>query len=486
MRTAAWHRRLWLALPLALYLLVPTRNYYWDGLTFAINIEKRLPLRELLSPSHLIYPVVGLWLYKAALLIGLKTRALFLLQTANAVMAGACVPLVERALRRRGASTGAAVAGALAFAFAATWWKFATDANAYVPAILLVLCANHLLETRRSAWWAGLANAAAMLFHQLAILYLVVALVRLKAPSSAMSGAAGARAPATSRGRKGAVSLLIYAAAALAPVAAVFLLAYRTVSGGLDLTGLPAWLTTHSPDAGFSFAPVSGLALTLRGTLRLFFGGKVGSPWAALGVVAGVVLVWRFSRPEASQPARHESLPDLVWLGVYVAFLFFWMPQNTFYRLFYLAPLVFLAAGRVNRRLLRLLCAALFLWNAVFLIYPQSRVENNVPLRFALAQRDRWPSGTPIAFHQFHPDLWTISYFNPQASWIGLPAMDVALLERSRADAGQRGQPLWLEATAYDLAIADEAGRRWLASHPVTQTVRFKDPRHEYRFYEVR
>jgi hypothetical protein len=162
------------------------------------------------------------------------------------------------------------------------------------------------------------------------------------------------------------------------------------------------------------------------------------------------------------------------------------MPQNTFYRLFYLAPLLFLAASHANGLRLRLLCTALFLWNAVFVIYPQSRVESNVPLRFALAQRDRWPSGTPIAFHQFHPDLWTISYFNPQASWIGLPSMDVAVLERSRADAGERGQPLWLEATAYDLAIADETGRRWLASHPVTQTVRFKDPGHEFRFYEVR
>jgi hypothetical protein len=351
--------------------------------------------------------------------------------------------------------------------------KFATDANAYVPAILLVLCANDLLETRRGVWWAGLAHAAAMLFHQLAILYFLVALVHLKTE----------RASGPRREPKRA---LIYAASALAPVAAVFLLAYRTVSGGLDLTGLPPWLATHSPDAAFRFAPAGDLFLTLRGTLRLFFGGRVVGPWAIVGVVAGVVLVWRMSRPEAGKPTRRDRLPDLVWLGVYMAFLFFWMPQNTFYRLFYLAPLVFVAAGHANRLWLRVLCAALFLWNAVFLIYPQSRVQGNPPLGFAVAQRDRWPSGTPIAFHQFHPDLWTISYFNPQASWIGLPAMDVAVLERSRADAGLRGQTLWLEATAYDLAVADEAGRRWLASHPVTQTVRFKDPRHEFRFYAVR
>jgi hypothetical protein len=456
--------RLWLALPLALYLLVPTRNYYWDGITFAINIEKGLPLRDLLSPSHLIYPVVGLWLYKLALLIGIKTRALFLLQTVNALLAGACVPLVERALRRRGVSTEAAVAGALAFAFAATWWKFATDVDAYIPAIFLVLCANDLLETRRSAWLAGLAHAAAMLFHQLALLYLVVALVRLKATRRA----------------------LVYVVAAVVPTTAGFLLAYRTVFGRLDLAGLPAWLTTHSPDATFFFAPIGDLGFTLRGTLRLFFGGKVTSPWAIIAVLAGVVVVWRLSRTMTGESEKQDIRPDLVWLGVYAVFLFFWMPQNTFYRMFYLAPLILFAGSRLNGLMLRLLCTALFLWNAVFFIYPQSRVENNALLRFALAQHDRWPAGTPVAFHQFHPDLWTISYFNPQASWIGLSSMDVDVLERSRADAEQHGQPLWLEATAYDLAIADEAGRRWLASHPVTHLVRFKDPKHEFRFYEVR
>ena len=400
--------------------------------------------------------------------MALKTRALFLLQTVNAVLAGACVPLVERALRRRGASTESAVAWALAFAFAATWWKFSTDANAYIPAILLVLCANDLLETRRSAWLAGFAHAAAMLFHELAVLYLVVALVRLKTTRRALA----------------------YAAAAVAPAAAVYLLAYRTVSGGWDLASFHAWLTTHSPDSGFSFNAIGDLGLTLRGTLRLFFGGQVAGPWAVAGVAAGVLAVglaaWRWWPRTGGQAKAGAALPDVIWLGVYAAFLFFWMPQNTFYRLFYLAPLVWLAGARTNRFLPRLLCLVLLVWNAAFVIYPQSRVEKNVPLRFALEQRDRWPSGTPIAFHQFQSDLWTISYFNPQVSWIGMPVMDVAVLESARAEAGLRGQPLWLEATAYDAAEADEAGRRWLVSHPVTNMMRFRDPKHEYRFYEVR
>ena len=47
-------------------------------------------------------------------------------------------------------------------------------------------------------------------------------------------------------------------------------------------------------------------------------------------------------------------------------------------------------------------------------------------------------------------------------------------------------QPVWLEATAYDLVTAADAGRTWLKAHPVTHLVHFKDPKHEFQFYEVR
>ena len=97
-----------------------------------------------------------------------------------------------------------ALAGSLLFGFPATWWKFSTDANAYIPSILLLLCTDYIqarrlearrlearrleargwrpprLEARRSTVVAGLAHAGAMLFHELAILFLPVALFRLR------------------------------------------------------------------------------------------------------------------------------------------------------------------------------------------------------------------------------------------------------------------------------------------------------------------
>jgi len=468
--------RLWLALPLAVCLLLPTRNYYWDGVAFAINVEKQLPLRDTLHPNHLLYTAACVWLYHAAVLIGIKTRALFLMQFVNSLLAGACVTLVYRALRRRAIRAEGAIAGALAFAFAATWWKFSTDADAYIPAIVLLLCANDLLETRRSVVLAGVTHAAAMLFHELAFLFLPVALWRLKEPKK----------------------VVFYATCSLGPTSIAYVLAYRLVCGQFRAAGLAGWVMAHSPDASFSWSPVRDLGLTIEGTLRLFFGGRLdqvaAQPFTIIGAVAlvacvsGLAVGWKRGGP---LQFRLPPKDLLLWVGVYLAFLFVWMPQNTFYRLFYLAPLVIGACCAVRRtradRLLPwMVCGVLFLWNLVFAIYPQSRVENNAALRFALEQHDHWPPGTPIAFHVFHPDLWTISYFNQQAAWIGLDKMDLDRLDQNLTSARQRSQPLWLEATAYEFLSADPAGRRWLASHPAPRLLRFRDPKHEFRFYRVR
>ncbi len=486
--------RLWLALPLAVYLLLPTRNFYWDGVAFAINVEKQLPLRDTLHPNHLLYAAAHVWLYRAALLIGVQTRALFLMQFVNSLLAAASVALLYRALRRRNIGTDAAMAGALAFAFAATWWKYSTDADAYIPSIFLLLCANDLLESRRRIVLAALTHAAAMLFHELAILYLPVAVFQVYRSRDREGAVAFDK---TERAPKALRAAFLYAACSLGPVALAYALAYRTVFGQFRLAGLARWVTAYSPDASFSWRPLQDLGLTVAGTLRLFLGGRLGQmraePLTIVGAAAlaaclmGLAVGWRRSRP-----LRFRVPPAdlLLWVAVYAVFLLVWMPQNTFYRLFYLPPLLLAAAcaverARANRLLPWMICAALFAWNLVFAIYPQSRVENNATLSFALAQQERWPPGAPIAFHTFHPDLWTISYFNQQASWIGLDKLDLARLDESLAGARQRGQPLWLEVTAYEFLSAAPEGRLWLSSHPPPTRMHFHDPKHDFRFYAV-
>ncbi|HUA19608.1 MAG TPA: hypothetical protein VMB25_12750 [Bryobacteraceae bacterium] len=467
--------RIALLFPLIVYLLFPSRNYYWDGVAFAIGIEKNLPAGELVHPNHLIYELCGAALYKLG---GGQFRALYLLQALNCLLAGFAVVLLYLALRNTGWSRGRSTLAAWIFGFSATWWKFATDVNAYVPAIFLLLCAYLLIQNPRTAVVAGLAQAGAALFHELAILFFPVAILLLWK-------------------RRGL--LAAYCVEALAPLAVAYAWAYRAAVPGGAAGGFWAWITSHSPDSGFSFNLLRDAGYTLRGTLRLLFGGRLQDfVWNPLSIAASALLAFavaallfyawwalpvRWSRPQAHL---------LVWAGVYLAFLFFWMPQNTFYRLFYLAPLVFLAATVLEDVLKNHLAgfafaAVLLLWNFVFLAYPQSRVQFNAPLRFALAQHHSWPPGSAIVFHTFHPDLWTISYFNQQAAWMTLERADVTQMDRDLDYAHSQKQPLWVEQNAYQLLDGTPQGREWLMEHErPRELVRFQDERHAFMFHSMR
>jgi hypothetical protein len=442
-----------LLLPLVVYLALPTRAYYWDGLAFAIAIEHDYPLRGLLHPNHLLYMPLGRMLWVAAQAIGLSTRVLFLLQRVNGVLGFASILLVYRLLRMKGIECGTAVAGALVMAFSATWWKYATDCDAYIAAIFCLLLGWLFLASGR--WISGaFALAAAMLFHELSVLVLPAAL--LAAPGK----------------RRFPLAVL-----ALAPVGAVYLWAYRVVHGDWAMGGIPGWLVSHSPDSGFSFAPFRDAGRSLLGTLRLFFAGKPSGVVrdvltatvllvALVTVIALAMLLRRAGRPQFGTLSR----PLLLWAAVYVCFLFVWMPQNTFYRLFYLPPLILLAAevswSVRGREIAGAAVVLLFSANFALLIYPGSRVENNPPLACAMRFEPQWPGGTPIVFERFHPDLWTISYFNPQAAWIGWGSGDLAELDRYLAYARSHGLRLWLEATAYEKLRETECGRAWLVRHP--------------------
>ena len=462
-----------LALPLVLYLAIPTRNYYWDGIAFANDIEKHAPGAVLVHPNHLVYALWSGWLYGRIQELGFHTRSLFVMQVVNSILAGLSVWLFYFCLRLRGIHMPVAVPVALAFGFTATWWRFATDANAYVPSIFLLLTAYILLASSKNDALAGFAHAGAIVFHQLAIFSLPLALVRL-------------------RGRPR--GLAAYLACALLPVTAGYIAAYRAVSPQPTWPGLLAWVTYHSPDSEFSFRPLVNLALTIRGTFRLFFGGRISDfagdriSWgvlflAVLVSIAFLVHCWRVRGQGAALSSAPRHL--FIWAGCYALFLYFWMPQNTFYRLFYLPPLliVFAFLLRSHAGAAWRFLPVLFLWNFAFVIYPQSRAEFNAPLHFALVQRDKWPAGSPIVFYKFHPDLWTISYFNMQAAWISLERADTAELDRHLAYAHSENKPLWLEATAYELVAAVPAGRQWLAAHERPgELLEFRDEKHHFQF----
>lgn len=470
-------KRALLLLPLVIYLLLPTREFYWDGVAFAIDIEKAHGnIRSVIEPNHLIYGLTGYLLHAA---LGSHVRVLFLMQALNGILAGLSVLLVYRILREITGSEYRSRWLALWFAFSATWWKFATDADAYIPSVFfLLLCSWLLFAGKKPRPFAvAVLHTVAMLFHQLAVFFLPVAVAGLwRQGEQARAG-----------------RILRYTLSAFLLTLGVYVCAYP---GG----GFFHWITTHSSDSAFSFDIVHNLAISLRGNLRLFVGGKLALlkldavTLLGLAVLAMLVamLVWRAG--EIVRVARElrsretwqwllAQWPLLIWIGCYLLFLAFWLPQNTFYRLFYLPAVVFLVGALGLRekaqagRALAITMTALFLWNFTMFIYPHARIENNEPLRFAIEHHADWPPGTRIVFHEFHSDLWTISYFNPQASWMGVASL---------ADI-ERGHPQWLEGTAYDLVKAQPGGEAWLANHiDMPGSLIYHSPGHTNRFYRTR
>src|SRR5215210_7091424 len=74
-----------------IYLLFPTRAYYWDGIIFAQAIEDSSHLNpSLVHPNHLIYNLVGYLFYKLLRTLGAEIRALTALQILNSLLSAAC------------------------------------------------------------------------------------------------------------------------------------------------------------------------------------------------------------------------------------------------------------------------------------------------------------------------------------------------------------------------------------------------------------
>src|SRR5262249_51034022 len=130
---------------LVVYLIFPTREYYWDGVKFALNIEAPgTSATALLDPNHLIYSSLGYFAWKLLAALGVRVRALFILQMINGVFAAATINLAWRVLVKLTRSVWCSACYSMVFAFSATWWRFSTDADAYIPSIFFLMLTVYL------------------------------------------------------------------------------------------------------------------------------------------------------------------------------------------------------------------------------------------------------------------------------------------------------------------------------------------------------
>ena len=394
-RLAPW--LLFVAIAL-IYLLFPTRVYYWDGITFAQTIENVSRLQpSLVHPNHLIYNFVGYIFFKLLRSFSPDIRALTALQILNILLSAICARIFFSILFDTLHSLYLAVCLTLLFAFSATWWKFSTDADAYVPSVLFLLIGFYLVLPRQKARPLLLAVTffVSLAFHQLAIVAWPVLALGIYVQDGELSI------------KRRLLNAAYFSAVAAILIIAAYAYLFYLASGSTDVHRLLSWTASYSPDADTQFNLWSNLRYSLRGLVRLFLGGRFNllkglvSPLTVflfallVGAVAFVlfkvvrslaiaILIGRAPKLRLETRQKTVLLLALLWTFVYVVFLFFWLPQNTFYRLFYLPALILLLGlllaavqnRRAHSRTLAVFVVAVALANFLFLIYPFSRASS--------------------------------------------------------------------------------------------------------------
>ena len=491
-----------------IYLAFPTRVYYWDGIVFAQAIEDAQSLQpSLVHPNHLVYNLVGYAFYKLLRTIGFDLRALTALQIMNSLLSAASACVLFAILIDTLRSFYLSVCLAFLFAFSATWWKFSTDANAYVPSVLFLLISFYLLlrDRKPRPLLLALTFFIAMAFHQLAvIMFPVLALgVYLQGGSGSI--------------KRRVVNVVVFSLLTAILIVTAYYFLYSLAAGSFDFHKFRRWTTSYSPDADTQFHFWSNLAYSLRGEVRLFFGGRFNllkglvNPLVVMLIIAlaSAVVYLLFEAVRNSiriltlRPGRELRLAtrqktllllSLVWVTVYLVFLFFWLPQNTFYRLFYLPGMILLIGiglgsykvdvSRV-RRITAVFVAAVALSNFLFLIYPFSHVEKYPPLAFALQMNREWPAGTVVYYGAENSDKALVRYFTRGTTWKQTPKF-LEMLEEDMTESYKQGRTVWLETTAIDSFASHPYWSNWLEIHARKESLKeLSDGAYKIRFIQV-
>ena len=495
-----------------IYLSFLTKNYYWDGIAFAQSIEDAPGINSsLLHPNHLIYNLLGYVFYRALNVFGINIRAVTALQMLNGALGAVCAFILFLILKRALRSIYQATALTLLFAFSATWWKFATDADSYIVSVLFLLISFYLIlpGNRSRPFLGALSFSAAMLFHQLAVLFFPVAVTGLFLQS-------------VSQDKKRFLDPLKFSLVAFAITTAAYCSSYYLITGTFDFSRFLQWTTSFSPDVSFSFDLWSNFFYTIRGHWRLFFGGRFNAIAGLVNpfiivlmlMLAASILTFIFKliyqllrgsvRPgfawvgllKRDRQLRTVLLLSAIWTFAYLAFLFVWLPHNTFYRLFYLPALILLvgivlatyerAYTQPRRYCLALLVLIVALFNFLFLIYPYSHAQKYPPLAFALEMKQAWPRKTIIYYGAANSDNSLVKYFNAGTNWKQLQLEKAEQLEQDLQTARAEGVNTWLETSAIDQLAASATGSEWLKRHIRAESQRALTTKaHNIRFVQV-
>jgi len=270
---------------------------------------------------------------------------------------------------------------------------------------------------------------------------------------------------------------------------AAYAYAFQFTHGSIDAGKFVNWVYSHSYNSAFSFEIGRNVFTSIAGNVKLFMGGRtrfIQETWgifiaitaaAAIGLLA--VIIWRI-RKNGFPPVRWPNMQFapiiricVIWISVYVVFLVIWLPQNTFYRLFYL-PALFVLAGTFiassktrSHSLLALAVAFLFCANLGTSIYPSAQPVLNRTEQFAKSLQAIWTPGTTVYGNVYADENLTIKYFNPQVTWKKLwnraPLED---LDPTLHHVRESGKAMWFDLGALEkLSGEDPSFKDWLKAN---------------------
>lgn len=466
------YARYLLAAVFLFYALFPTRTHYWDGVLFSLNVESvqrgELPAGMLFHPNHLLYSAAGYVAYKACLAFGLPIRAMTVFQILNITLATLSMWILFAFARGLTSSRRIAAVCAVLFAFGATWWRFATDADAYIISILFLLLAIRFVAGDRPRLLpAAVFHVLAMLFHELAVFAYFPVLVAMTSDRQRS-------------GRKRLWLACAYGLATATCTVSIYFAAYQ-YSDHRVYPSLLSWAASRSSTSQTLQGAKQFFDGYLLSYVKLFAGGKLSlirdffSIVEALGFavcavcLAFAVYLFRRPAPEATVEAPLRAVRVLwAWLAVYAVFFVWWEPASAFYKLFVWPPIVLLngvyfsrnSALRQRARGLLLLILGLAAWNFAAFTFPHSHAGADPVLVLAQRINRELPKRATIYYEVFAPDDWYLAYFAPGRTWRKLPA-------DRRVLAQTMGEPVCMETTALErierdkLRPAIDPTRRW-------------------------
>lgn len=427
---------------LTAYLAFPTRNHYWDGIGFALNIEgvsqdmagfhpERPAGTIYYNPNHLLFNWTGRILYRAVNVLTPGARALDILVLWSTVSSVLAVCLLFRLILQATGYLWLSLWSALLMGLSASWWKFSTDADAYVPsAALLVVCAWLLHRSKPHPVWTGLAHAAAILLHQIAVCFFPAAVIALLL-----------RRPPAGHHRWRAA--FVYAAVAGSITLAAYVCIWTVaLENTWDLPAFARWTTFNSTDVLVRKSLTARMGDMALATLRTFFGGRLSLAWkfGGLAIVAPTILLsagalcrlFRRSKSAAvPEPSGERWPPDIwfpaAWLGAFLLFLSVWLTEYPYYRILCLPGFVLLSSRLIATRWseqgwsfhrLPAFVVLMASVNFALYVYPYSRSESTPATRVALEARGRWENQPVVVYYRdFNCDNWWMKYFNMHTTW---------------------------------------------------------------------